>query len=148
MPETATKPTSKDVPEPTTEEEVEEVPWDDKDVDLLALALQSVGPYFLSNDVRSAESARKVAVLLLEAFLAMRYEQPKPTAEFTKDVAEQSKVYLDELAQQQAGNARLPSSRPNPTPTPTEQIANQRRADDATADKGESDAERRAERLK
>lgn len=153
MPDTAEKPattetSSREVPEPTTEEVVEEVPWDEKDVDLLALALQRVGPYFLGNDVRSAESSRSVAILLLEGFLAMKYEQPKPTADFKKDVAEQASAYLDELSQQRSGNARLPTSRPDPTPTPTEQVANARREADATDDKGESESERRASRLR
>jgi hypothetical protein len=147
MPDTDTKdrPTTQTESE---EPEVEEVPWDDKDVDLLALALQRVGPFFLGKDVRSAESARTVALELLQLFLDMGYEQPKPSADFAEYARTQTTPYMDELQQQRSGNARLPSSLPEHTPTPTEQVANQRRKQDETADDGKSEAERRAERLK
>lgn len=143
MPDTATK----DTPD-TEEPEVEEVPWDDKDVDLLALALQRVGPFFLGNDVRSAESARAVALELLQLFLDMGYEQPAPSAEFKDYAKAQASVYLDESIQQRSGNARLPSNLPEHTPTPTEQVANARRKNDETADEGKSTAQQREERLR
>jgi hypothetical protein len=137
MPDTVTKETS------TEEPEVEEVPWEDKDVDLLALALQRVGPFFLGNDVRSVESARAVALELLQAFLDMGYEQPKPAADFAEYAKTQASVYLDESLQQRSGNARLPSNLPEPSPTPTEQMANARRKNDETSDEGKSSAEQR-----
>lgn len=146
MPDTKSPPTSKDVPEPTTEEQVEEVPWDDKDVDLLSIALQRVAPFFLGNDVRSPESARKVAILLLEAFLDMGYDQPKPGAEFKEYAKVQASSYMDTLRQEPSGNSR---TQPAPsTPTPTEQVANQSRKNDPTDDEGKSAEERRAENLK
>jgi len=133
---------------PTEEPEVEEVPWDEKDVDLLALALQRVGPFFLGNDVRSAESARNVALQLLQIFVDMGYEQPKPGPEFAEYVKSATLPYMDELAQGRTGNARRPASLPDASPTPTEQTANARRKADDTADEGKSAAELRAERLK
>lgn len=141
MPDTATK-------TETEEPEVEEVPWEDKDVDLLALALQRVGPFFLGNDVRSAESARMVALDLLQAFLDMGYEQPKPTGDFAEYAKTQTMPYLDETAQRSSGNARRPPTLPEAAPTPTEQQDNLRRKHDDTADEGKSAAQRRAENLK
>jgi hypothetical protein len=132
----------------TEEPEVEEVPWDDKDVDLLALALQRVGPFFLGNDVRSAESARTVALELLQLFVDMGYDQPKPGPEFHEYAKAATMPYMDELGQNRSGNARRPPSLPDASPTPTEQTANARRKNDATADEGKSAAELRAERLK
>jgi hypothetical protein len=149
MPDTDTKTPTRPTEQTETEEpEVEEVPWEDRDVDLLAIALQRVGPFFLGNDVRSAESARKVALDLLQVFLDMGYEQPKPAADFQEYVDTQLSPYLDELANQRSGNARRPPTTPEHTPTPTEQVATQRRKDDETADDGKSENERRAERLR
>jgi hypothetical protein len=128
--------------------EVEEVPWDEKDVDLLALGLQRVGPYFLGNDVRSPESARGVALQLLQLFLDMGYEQPKPGPDFNEYVKSATMPYMDALQQQRSGNARTPPTLPEASPTPTEQTANARRKADASADEGKSAAEQRAERLK
>jgi hypothetical protein len=141
-PSTKTSETSAGAHQGTEEQAVEpgtlEVPWTDRDVRLLAVALQTTGPFVLGNDVRSAESAEGVAVQLLELFQVMDFEQPKPKAEFHEERVE---LYADQLRENRAGNARRPTSLPEHTPTPTEQVANRRRRDDETDDKGTSDKE-------
>jgi hypothetical protein len=126
----------------STETQVEEVPWSDRDVDLLAIALQTTGPFVLGNDVRSPESARGVAVQLLELFEACGFNQPKPKKDVEGDRLE---VFADELREQRAGNQRTPPTYPEHTPTPTEQRANERRRLDETDEKGSKEDQEQAE---
>lgn len=58
-----------------TSEFSDKTPFDEVDVEALATAMQRLGPFFLSHDVRSYESARSVARDLLLALWAMGYDK-------------------------------------------------------------------------
>jgi hypothetical protein len=53
-----------------------DAPYDEEEVEDLAVSLQRNGPFFMGNDVRSRESAMKAAKEILDAVIAMGWEKP------------------------------------------------------------------------
>lgn len=80
-------------------------PFNEKDVEDLAVAMQRLGPFFLSHDVRSRESSRSVARDLLVAIWAMGYTKPEVTPSTLKPT-ENVETPGTTTAYYQAGNSR------------------------------------------
>lgn len=80
-------------------------PFTEQDVEDLAVAMQRLGPFFLSHDVRSDESSTSVARDLLVALWAMGYGKPVAGPEVLKPT-ENVEVPGVTSTYYQAGNSR------------------------------------------